>query len=196
MRAVSGWNHVTGHNKRLKQHDKKRSHASARSCGVLTRRRNKLPNSWTSRTEHLDGHLSPSGGFVNCHVFQPCLSGSYVCWTVWVMRHCILTLPFVALVLGHPRPPRYPNHSVPLVSLPGPTGVLPMPRQDGIGYKAPTLVVALCKWWWICHADVAHTRILQAYNIQGYGRKTKGNTVSKRPDSSPCKARSAPTSSG
>ena len=37
--------------------------------------------------------------------------------------------------------------SVPWVSMPGPTGVLPMPKQDGIGSRAPTHVVALCRWW-------------------------------------------------
>ena len=37
-----------------------------------------------------------------------------------------------------------------------------MPRQDGIGSRAPTLVVALCRWWWTCHVDVPHTRFLQA----------------------------------
>ena len=30
--------------------------------------------------------------------------GRHVCCAVWVMRHFILTLPFVALVSGHPRP--------------------------------------------------------------------------------------------
>ena len=38
-----------------------------------------------------------------------------------------------------------------------------MPRQDGIGSRAPTHVVALCGWWWTCHVDVAHTRDLQAH---------------------------------
>ena len=88
--------------------------------------------------------------------------GRHLCGTVWVMRHCILTLPFVALVSGHPRPHRCSGPSVPWVSLPGPTGVLPMPRQDGIGSRAPTTGVALCRWW-TCHVDVAHAHILQAY---------------------------------
>ena len=54
-----------------------------------------------------------------------------------------LDFTFVSLVSGHPRPPRCNGLSVPWVSLPGPTGVPPMPRQDGIGSRAPTLVVAL-----------------------------------------------------
>ena len=61
-----------------------------------------------------------------------------------------LDFTFVSLVSGHP-------------SLPRPPEVPPMPRQDGIGSRAPTLVVALCRWWWTCHVDVAHTRVLQAH---------------------------------
>ena len=58
--------------------------------------------------------------------------------------------------------PRCSGRGVPWVSLPGPAGVLPMPRQDGTESRGPTLEVALCRWWWTCHVDVAHTRILQA----------------------------------
>ena len=48
--------------------------------------------------------------------------GRHVCCAVWVMRHCILTSPFVAFVSGHPRP-----SVVTCVSLPGPTGVMTHP---------------------------------------------------------------------
>ena len=41
--------------------------------------------------------------------------------------------------------------------------VPPMPRQDGIGSRAPTLVVALRRWWWTRHVDDAHTRVPQAH---------------------------------
>ena len=49
----------------------------------------------------------------------------HVCWAVWVTRHCILTLPFVALV-SHTAFRRI-GPSVPWVSLPGPTGVVTHP---------------------------------------------------------------------
>ena len=49
----------------------------------------------------------------------------HVCWAVWVTRHCILTLPFVALV-SHTAFRRI-GPSVPWVSLPGPTEVVTHP---------------------------------------------------------------------
>ena len=41
--------------------------------------------------------------------------------------------------VGHPRPPRCSGPSVPWVSLPGPTGVPPMSRQDGMGSRSATM---------------------------------------------------------
>ena len=41
--------------------------------------------------------------------------------------------------VGHPRPPRCSGPSVPWVSLRDPLGCPPMPKQDGIGSRAPTL---------------------------------------------------------
>ena len=76
------------------------------------------------------------------------------------MRLCILTSHLCRTAS------RCNGPSVPCVSLPGPTGVPPMPRQDGIGSRAPTLVVALCRWWWTCHVGVAHTRVLQHSTAQ------------------------------
>ena len=125
-----------------------RSCQSSRSAPAIPRQ-SSAPAGWSSTLLVVNGSATTFGG-------------RHVCWTVWVMRHCILTLPFVALVSGHPRPPRCSGPGVPWVSLPGPAGVLPMPRQDGTESRGPTLEVALCRWWWTCHVDVAHTHVLQA----------------------------------
>ena len=77
-----------------------------------------------------------------------------------------LDFTFVSSVSGHPRPPVV---TAPWVSLLGPTGVPPMSMQDGIGCRAPTLVVALCRWWWTCHVDVARTRLRQAHLVDSRG---------------------------
>ena len=72
--------------------------------------------------------------------------------------HCVVGV-------GPPTASRCNGPSVPWVSLPGPTWVPPMPKQDGIRSRAPTLVVTLCWWWWTWHVDVAHTRVLQAHFV-------------------------------
>ena len=65
--------------------------------------------------------------------------GGLVSWTVWVMRHCIMTSPVVAFV--------WATHGLPVVQAPvyrgcpcrDPLGCPPMPKQDDIGSRAPTL---------------------------------------------------------
>ena len=56
------------------------------------------------------------------------------------------------------------------VSLPGPTGVPPMPRQDGIGSRAPTLVVALC--WLRCAGCVVQVVVDMSCGRCSYTRST------------------------
>ena len=69
--------------------------------------------------------------------------GRLVFWTVWCVRHFALW----AVVVGHPRPPRLPAPPV-YRGCPcrDPLGCPPMPSQDGIGSRAPTLVCVRC-WW-------------------------------------------------
>ena len=83
--------------------------------------------------------------------------GRPVFWTVWWMRHCIDTSPFVALV--------WATHGLSVVRASvyrgcpcwDPLGCPPMPRQDSIGSRAPTL----CGCAVLVVVDIAHTRILQ-----------------------------------
>ena len=82
--------------------------------------------------------------------------------------------------VGPPTASRCNGPRVPWVSLPGPTGVPPMPKQDGIGSRAPTLVVALCRWWWTCHVDVPHTRVLQAASVHVLNTRFCCNSLSTR----------------
>ena len=50
--------------------------------------------------------------------------------------------------LSHPRPPDRSQHGCTVGVLPGPTRVLPMPRQYGIGRRAPTRAVLSCAASW------------------------------------------------
>ena len=49
--------------------------------------------------------------------------------------------------LSHPRPPDRSQHGCTVGVLPGPTRVLPMPRQYGIGRRAPTRAVLVGVLW-------------------------------------------------
>ena len=98
-------------------------------------------------SEPADGSSPPAGG----HLLR-----YHVCLGTCVLE-CLsdaslpLDFTFVSLVSGHPRPPVVKAPSVPWVSLPGPTGVPPMPKQDGIGSRAPTL-------WLRCVSGGGHGR--------------------------------------
>ena len=54
----------------------------------------------------------------------------------------------VLVRLSHPRPPDRSQHGCTVGVLPGPTRVLPMPRQCGIGRRAPTRAVLSCAASW------------------------------------------------
>ena len=54
----------------------------------------------------------------------------------------------VLVRLSHPRPPDRCQHGCTVGVLPGPTRVLPMPRQYGIGRRAPTRAVLSCAVLW------------------------------------------------
>ena len=54
----------------------------------------------------------------------------------------------VLVRLSHPRPPDRSQHGCTVGVLPGPTRVLPMPRQYGIGRRAPTRAVLSCAASW------------------------------------------------
>ena len=49
--------------------------------------------------------------------------------------------------LSHPRPPDRSQHGCTVGVLPGPTRVLPMPKQYGIGRRAPTRAVLVGVLW-------------------------------------------------
>ena len=66
---------------------------------------------------------------------------------------------------NHPQPSSWSSPSVLWVSLPGPTGCPPMPRQDGIGDKAPTLPYLLhC----CCTAEPVLTRTTKHKKKEGW----------------------------
>ena len=114
---------------------------------------------------YLDSLLKPAGR--SSHPVSGHLLRYHVCLRTGVLG-CLddaslhLDFTFVSLVSGHPRPP--------VVTAPvyrgcpsrAPLGCLRCPGRMSIGSRAPTLVVALCRWWWTCHVDVPHTRVLQA----------------------------------
>ena len=54
----------------------------------------------------------------------------------------------VLVRLSHPRPPDRNQHGCTVGVLPGPTRVLPMPRQYGIGRRAPTRALLSCAASW------------------------------------------------
>ena len=54
----------------------------------------------------------------------------------------------VLVRLSHPRPPDHNQHGCTVGVLPGPTRVLPMPRQCGIGRRAPIRAVLSCAASW------------------------------------------------
>ena len=61
---------------------------------------------------------------------------------------CDLCRVRVLVRLSHPRPPDHHQHGCTVGVLPGPTRVLPMPRQYGIGRRAPTRAVLSCAASW------------------------------------------------
>ena len=63
-----------------------------------------------------------------------CLASRVACVHVWSW-------------LSHPRPPDRSQHGCTVGVLPGPTRVLPMPRQYGIGRRAPTRAVLVGVLW-------------------------------------------------
>ena len=108
------------------------------------------------------GRSSPPG----CHRLR-----YHVCLRTVVLE-CLddasLHLDFTYVGVGPPTASRCNGPSVPWVFLPGPTGVPPMPRHDGTGSRAPTLVVPLCRlrcagggghvmWTFLIHVFYKHT---------------------------------------
>ena len=98
---------------------------------------------------------------VRFHVQTICtltpLPGCLVATRLGVQHHCCsqcvsrvaCRLRVRVLVrLSHPRPPDRNQHGCTVGVLPGPTRVLPMPRQYGIGRRAPTRAVLSCAASW------------------------------------------------
>ena len=71
-------------------------------------------------------------------------------WSPPLLTACICDLCRVRVLvrLSHPRPPDRNQHGCTVGVLPGPTRVLPMPRQCGIGRRAPTRAVLSCAALW------------------------------------------------
>ena len=86
----------------------------------------------------------------------PCLGASHLYsatkqpWSPPVFTACVCDLCRVRVLvrLSHPRPPDRSQHGCTVGVLPGPTRVLPMPRQCGIGRRAPTRAVLSCAALW------------------------------------------------
>ena len=71
-------------------------------------------------------------------------------WSPPLFTACVCDLCRVRVLvrLSHPRPPDRNQHGCTVGVLPGPTRVLPMPRQYGIGRRAPTRAVLSCAALW------------------------------------------------
>ena len=71
-------------------------------------------------------------------------------WSPPLLTACVCDLCRVRVLvrLSHPRPPDRNQHGCTVGVLPGPTRVLPMPRQYGIGRRAPTRAVLSCAALW------------------------------------------------
>ena len=71
-------------------------------------------------------------------------------WSPPLFTACVCDLRRVRVLvrLSHPRPPDRNQHGCTVGVLPGPTRVLPMPRQYGIGRRAPTRAVLSCAALW------------------------------------------------
>ena len=71
-------------------------------------------------------------------------------WSPPIFTACVCDLCRVRVLvrLSHPRPPDRSQHGCTVGVLPGPTRVLPMPRQCGIGRRAPTRAVLSCAALW------------------------------------------------
>ena len=68
--------------------------------------------------------------------------------TIVARSVCLASRVRVLVRLSHPRPPDRNQHGCTVGVLPGPTRVLPMPRQCGIGRRAPTRAVLSCAASW------------------------------------------------
>ena len=82
---------TTTHNSTLRQTTRCSRSCQSRRSAPAVLRQSSAPAGWSSTLSVVTGSATM---FV----------GRHVCCAVWVLRHCILTLPFVALVSGHPRP--------------------------------------------------------------------------------------------
>ena len=80
----------------------------------------------------------------------PCtpLPGCLVATLVHSMCVCDFCRVRVLVRLSHPRPPDRNQHGCTVGVLPGPTRVLPIPRQYGIGRRAPTRALLSCVALW------------------------------------------------
>ena len=101
------------------------------------------------------GDLHPcSATMLRCSATMPrCLAPLLRYQAVWpppVFTACVCDLCRVRVLvrLSHPRPPDRSQHGCTVGVLPGPTRVLPMPRQCGVGRRAPTRAVLSCAALW------------------------------------------------
>ena len=71
-------------------------------------------------------------------------------WSPPLFTACVCDLCRVRVLvrLSHPRPPDRNQHGCTVGVLPGPTRVLPMPRQYGIRRRPPTRAVLSCAALW------------------------------------------------
>ena len=129
-------------------------HSRARSLTAVERN----SAQWViCRSSQLGSAMLP----VRFHVQAICtltpLPGCLVATRLGVQHHCCSQRVFrvacrlrvrVLVRLSHPRPPDRNQHGCTVGVLPGPTRVLPMPRQYGIGRRAPTRAVLSCAASW------------------------------------------------
>ena len=94
---------------------------------------------------------------LRCHAAGaplPCCGCSYsanqAVWSPPLLTACVCDLCRVRVLvrLSHRRPPDRNQHGCTVGVLQGPTRVLPMPRQYGIGRRAPTRAVLSCAALW------------------------------------------------
>ena len=91
--------------------------------------------------------------YVNFATMPRCLAPLLRYQAVWsppIFTACVCDQCRVRVLvrLSHPRPPDRSQHGCTVGVLPGPTRVLPMPRQCGIGRRATTRAVLSCAALW------------------------------------------------
>ena len=126
-----------------------------------------------------------SATMLRCSATMPrCLAplhGYQAVWSPPIFTACVCDLCRVRVLvrLSHPRPPDRSQHGCTVGVLPGPTRVLPMPRQCGIGRRAPTRALLSCAALW-CRVVRCPRRRVDCLVLRFIGFPLTGQYCKKR----------------